>query len=128
MPSAGQPHRYIRGVTRVAKTPGCNLSGDPPPPSPTFSTPLPFPPPVAASQPGLGRLLAGPSFLSASQEDKGHFIVSRPVSRDDDAFRKACQVPRACTASAIGGLLPACMHIPVSLPSRPSPFVWWSPG
>lgn len=28
VPSAGQPHRYIRGVTRMAKTPGCNLSGD----------------------------------------------------------------------------------------------------
>lgn len=27
VPSAGQPHRYIRGVTRMAKTPGCNLSG-----------------------------------------------------------------------------------------------------
>lgn len=27
VPSAGQPHRYIRGVTRIAKTPGCNLSG-----------------------------------------------------------------------------------------------------
>lgn len=28
MPSAGQPHRYVKGVTRIAKTPGCNLSGD----------------------------------------------------------------------------------------------------
>jgi thiol-disulfide isomerase/thioredoxin len=27
IPSAGQPHRYVRGVTRMAKTPGCNLSG-----------------------------------------------------------------------------------------------------
>ena len=27
VPSAGQPHRYVKGVTRMAKTPGCNLSG-----------------------------------------------------------------------------------------------------
>jgi Thioredoxin len=27
VPSAGQPHRYVKGVTRIAKTPGCNLSG-----------------------------------------------------------------------------------------------------
>lgn len=27
VPSAGEPHRFIRGVTREAKTPGCNLSG-----------------------------------------------------------------------------------------------------
>lgn len=27
VPSAGQPHRYIRGVTRIAKSTGCNLSG-----------------------------------------------------------------------------------------------------
>lgn len=28
VPSAGQPHRYVKGVTRITKTPGCNLSGD----------------------------------------------------------------------------------------------------
>ncbi|KAK9838766.1 hypothetical protein WJX74_002928 [Apatococcus lobatus] len=27
VPSAGQPHYYVRGVTRFAKTPGCALSG-----------------------------------------------------------------------------------------------------
>ena len=27
VPSAGQPHYYIRGVTRVAKSSGCQLSG-----------------------------------------------------------------------------------------------------